>query len=178
MTRARPRTTSCRSRNAPRQTCAKTHSYPSNTLLGLPTELPIIVYQFALQDVVDSIVHESSSERHGFRYQSTPCLGGLALPLINRTMRKESLDVYGPMVKARQQQLWDNYTGLQNMALQLPVRERFRDLNDEFDAYLRWRAVGRLLRVVNCMYINECYVRGYYGELHEEARVSEWRARV
>lgn len=156
----------------------ETQSYPKNTLLGLPTELRLIIYRFALQDVVDTIISEAVSERRTTSPRFMPCLGGLALPLINRTIRKESLDAYGPLVKQNLKTLWQHYICLQKESARLPALEQNRAVPAEVDAYLRWRAVGRLQRVINCMYINECYVRGYYGELYAEARASEWSARV
>lgn len=156
-----------------------TQSYPSNTLMGLPTELRMLIYQSALQDVVASVVDNSTSaDRHPTIRHSIPRLGGLALPMVSRTIRKESLDVYGPLIKAHHGSLWEHYIGLQDAAWQLPAPERYQDLDAEYHAYLRWRAVGCLLRAVNCMWVNECYVRGYYGELHAEGRMAEWRARV
>lgn len=193
---------------------ARTHSYPRNTLMGLPTELRLIIYKFALQDVVDSIVADAiAGERrlerrlssyifalqpvtdtsvHGrlappsiplrrrsiMPSQQPPRLGGLALPLATRTLRKESLDVYGPLLKAHQDRLWNYYISLQNGAEQVSLDEHESLLDAEVDAYLQWRAIGCLQRVVNCMYVNECYVRGYHRELHTQARMSEWLARV
>jgi hypothetical protein len=157
---------------------AETHFYPKNTLMGLPTELRLIIYRFALQDVVDTIVSEVVFERRTTIPRFMTCLGGLALPLINRTIRKESLDAYGPLVKQHLRTLWQHYIRLQKESARLPALEQNRAVLAEVDAYLRWRAVGRLQRVINCMYINECYVRGYYGELYAEARASEWRERV
>lgn len=152
-------------RKRTRTKSAKTHSYPKNTLMGLPTELRLIIYRFALQDVVESIVSEAVYERHSISPKSMPCLGGLALPLINRTTRKESLDAYGPLVEQHLRTLWQHYICLHKESARIPALEQNRAVLAEVDAYLRWRAVGRLQRVVNCMYINECYVRGYYGEL-------------
>ena len=203
-----------RVRKHPTTKPAKTHFYPRNTLMGLPTELRLIIYKFALQDVVDSIVDDSiAGERrlerrlssymfalqevtdtsvHGrvspslialrrstFRpSQHPPRLGGMALPVTTRTLRKESLDVYGPLLKTHQNRLWEHYISLQNGAENDSLAEQNRHLDAEVDAYLHWRAVGCLQRVVNCMYVNECYVRGYHRELHTEARMSEWLARV
>ena len=203
-----------RVRKHTRTKSAKTHSYPRNTLMGLPTELRLLIYKLALQDVIDSIVDnaiagERRLERRLSSYmfalqqvsdpsvqgrlspssiplrrssimpsQQPPRLGGLAFPLTTRTLRKESLDVYGPLLKAHQSRLWDYYIGLQNGAEQVSLDEHESLLNAEVNAYLQWRAVGCLLRVVNCMYVNECYVRGYHRELHTEARMSEWFARV
>lgn len=197
-----------------RSKSAKTHSYPRNTLMGLPTELRLLIYKFALQDVVDSIVKDSvAGERrlerrlssyifalqpvtdtsvHGrpsppaiplrrssiMPSQQPPRLGGLALPLTTRTLRKEILDVYGPLLKAHRHRLWEYYIGLQNGAEHVSLDEHESLLDAEVDAYLQWRAIGCLQRVVNCMYVNECYVRGYHGQLHTEARMSEWLARV
>lgn len=157
---------------------AKTHTYPRNSLMGLPTELRLIIYQFALQDVVESIVSEAVSERRTAIPKFMPCLGGLALPFTNHTIRKESLDAYGPLVKQHLKTLWQHYVCLQKESARLPALEQNRAVLAEVDAYLRWRAVGRLQRVITCMYINECYMRGYYGEFYAEARTSEWRARV
>lgn len=157
------------------QSRTETHSYPRNTLMCLPTELRMLIYQFALQDVVDDSV---AIDRCPAVRQSLPRLGGLALPMISRTIRKESLDVYGPLIKAHHESLWEHYIGLQDAAWQLPAPERYQDLDAEYDAYLHWRAMGCLQRVVNCMWVNDCYVRGYYGELHAEGRMAEWRARV
>jgi hypothetical protein len=110
--------------------------------------------------------------------QQPPRLGGLALPLTTRTLRKESLDVYGPLLKAHRHRLWEYYIGLQNGAEHVSLDEHESLLDAEVDAYLQWRTIGCLQRVVNCMYVNECYVRGYHRELHTEARMSEWLARV
>lgn len=184
---------------------ANTQSHARTTLMGLPIELRLIIYQFALQDVVDSIIQESiCKERRltSYRFalqdvtdssvharpspssiplrrsfirasQYPPRLGGLALPMISRTIRKESLDVYGPMLKAHQQSLWDHYIGLQKIAEQVSLAKQNLLLDAEVSAYLHWRTIGCLQRVINCMYVNDCDVRGYHGELHTEARVSE-----
>lgn len=165
-------------RKRTRTKSTKTHSYPRNTLMGLPTELRLIIYQFTLQDAVDSIASEAVSERYTTNLESMPCLGGLALPLTNHTIRKESLDAYGPLVKQHLKTLWQHYICLQKESARIPALEQNRAVLAEVDVYLRWRVVGRLQRMINCMYINECYVRGYYGELYAEARAKEWRARV
>jgi hypothetical protein len=157
---------------------ANTLGHARNTLMGLPTELRLTIYQFALQDVVDSTVSQASWKPRAISYHSESYLGGLALPLINRTLRKESLDAYGPLVKKHRNNLWQHYIGLQEEAIRLPVLERLRDLNEEFDAYYRWRAVERLQRVVDCLYVDECFVCGYCGELHAGTRRLEWRARA
>jgi hypothetical protein len=157
---------------------ATTHSYPRNTLMGLPTELRLIIYKFALQDIVDTIVCDRGCKCLFIRYDSARRLGGMALPLTSRTMRKESVDVYGPLVKQHRDNQRQRYIDLRDEAIRLPAVERRGHVRAGADAYLRWRAVQCLQRVVNGMYINECYVRGYYGELHAEARMAEWRARV
>ena len=124
-------------RKRTRKQPAETPHYPENTLMGLPTELRALIYKFALQDVVDTIVREAPalsyhSTLDDFVDRSTdrrlssipPCrnslrpaprLGGLALPCTSRVLRKESLDVYGPLVKAHHERLWERYIGLQNM---------------------------------------------------------------
>lgn len=99
--------------------------------MGLPTELRLIIYQFALQDIIDSILYDPNFRRGVIRYEYAlrghfhrnqeahpPThlrLGGLALPLVNRTMRKESLDVYGPLVQKHKKILYDHFIGLQNL---------------------------------------------------------------
>lgn len=78
--------------------------------------------------------------------QQPPRLGGLALPLTTRTLRKESLDVYGPLLKAHQDRLWSYYISLQNGAEQVSLDEHESLLDAEVDAYLQWRAIGCLQR--------------------------------
>ncbi|KAM0711725.1 hypothetical protein Q7P35_001093 [Cladosporium inversicolor] len=115
-----------------------TQSPARNTLMGLPAELRMIIYQFALQDIVDSVVDDSiSADRHPAIRHSIPRLGGLALPVVSRTIRKESLDAYGPLIKAHHESLWEHYIGLQDMAWQLSLPGRYQDLDAEFGAYLR-----------------------------------------
>jgi hypothetical protein len=176
-----------------------TQGYARNTLMGLPTELRAIIYKFALQDIIDTIVNDSNSVERIITYEAalrgrpvrvnngrSPLrrrprrLGGLALPLTNRTIRKESLDVYGPLVKRHSYNLWRCYIDVLDMmpALDVSRDEMVRHMEALFEAGGRWHAVECLQRVINCMYIKECYVRGYYGELHTEARASEWRARA
>jgi len=167
--------------------------------MGLPTELRAIIYQFALQDIIDNIVNDSNFVDRIITYEAalrgrpvrvnngrSPLrrrprhLGGLALPLTNRTIREESLDVYGPLVKRHSYNLWRRYIDVLHMtpALDVSRDEMVRHVEALFEAGDRWHAVECLQRVINCMYIKECYVRGYYGGLHTEARMSEWRARV
>ncbi|GAB7330410.1 hypothetical protein MBLNU13_g02030t1 [Cladosporium sp. NU13] len=203
-----------RARKHTRTKSAKTHSYPKNSLMGLPTEPRLIIYKLVQQDVVDTIADDSIAgerrlERRLNSYmfalqnvtdpsvqgrlsppsiplrrssimpsQQPPRLGGLALPLTILALRKESLDVYGPLLKAHQQRFWDHYIGLQNAAKNDSLDGQESLLDAEVDAYLQWRAIGCLQSVTNCMYVNECYVRGYNEALHTEARMLEWLARV
>lgn len=113
-------------RKRTRTKSAKTHSYPSNTLMGLPTELRLIIYKFVLQDVVDSIAKEAVSDRYTINLKSMPCRGGLALPLTDHTIRKESLDAYGPLVKQHLKTLWQHYICLQKESARLPALEQNR----------------------------------------------------
>jgi hypothetical protein len=84
--------------------------YPRNTFIGLPVELRLIIYEFALQDNFDSIIPEPSSPsasseldilRSSAILQPLPFLGGLALNHTSQTIRKESLASFSPLLSAQ-----------------------------------------------------------------------------
>ena len=193
---------------------ADTPYYARNTLMGLPTELRIIIYQFVMQDVVDAILYRAPDsidfiERMEIvihracqdndltianetrspssvplgrcsvqSSQRVAPLGALALPHTTSQLRKESLDVYGPFLKVHHDRIWKHYIGLQDMARRASKHERRQLLDAEINAYSRWCTVALLQRRINCMYCNDCFIRGYFRELHTEDKSSEWHARI
>jgi hypothetical protein len=84
-----------------------TQIYARNTLMGLPSELRLMIYDFALQTNIDSIVCAplsplSMSVDEIMDSPATkrplPFLGGLALHHTNQTIRKESLHDFLPFL--------------------------------------------------------------------------------
>jgi hypothetical protein len=101
---------------APQVPDIRTHA--KNTFLGLPAELRLIVYEFALQDHIDSIYSmppspmsrpysEISKARE--ELQPPPFLGGVTLSHTNRLIRKESLYLFKSLLNAH------FYTAVDNM---------------------------------------------------------------
>jgi hypothetical protein len=139
---------------------AETPCYARNTLMGLPTELRLIIYDLVLQDVtVRQILRTCpapgtapTTVRSERSSQHSPLLGGLALPRVSRTVRQDSLDVYTRLLKTHEKSIWDMYIDLQNMAKQALVPEQSRLLDAEVDAFLHWCAAGDMLRRIECMY--------------------------
>ena len=141
---------------------AETPSYPTNTLMGLPTELRLMIYEFVLHDVVkkevvrayptpitDATVLGTEPKRPS---RHSPLLGSLALPHICRIVRQESLDVYTRLLKKHERSVWQLYTDLQNMAKTAPLSRQNRLLDEEVDTYFHWREIGYLRRRIEGMY--------------------------
>jgi hypothetical protein len=93
-----------------------TPSYPENTLMGLPTELRLMIYEFVLHDVVkkeviraypapitDATVLGTEPKRPS---RHSTLLGSLALPHICCIVRQESLDVYTRLLKKHERSVW------------------------------------------------------------------------
>jgi hypothetical protein len=139
-----------------------TPSYPENTLVGLPTELRLMIYEFVLHDVVkkeviraypapitDATVLGTEPKRPS---RHSTLLGSLALPHICCIVRQESLDVYTRLLKKHERSVWQLYTDLQNMAKTAPLSRQNRLLDEEVDAYFHWREIGDLRRRIERMY--------------------------
>jgi hypothetical protein len=82
-----------------------TQTNARNTLTDLPTELRLIIYKFALQDTVDSLVLTPPKTDAEFKtacaeLQPSPFPGVLALNHTSRFFREESLDTFSSLLDA------------------------------------------------------------------------------
>jgi hypothetical protein len=95
-----------------------TQIHPRNTLVGLPAELRLIIYEFALQDTIDSLVftppprtYEDYKKACG-ELTALPFLGALALNHTSRLIREESLDTFSSLLDAHYQAIKTRCTDL------------------------------------------------------------------
>jgi hypothetical protein len=106
--------------------------YARNTLMGLPAELRLIIYEFTLQDNINTIALTVPSELaplHNSVKKPTlwpPFRGGLALCQTNRTIRTEALFAYPPLMKSHHKmalEAWKHLTSETQRAIGHEDRE-------------------------------------------------------
>lgn len=134
------------------------HPYAENTFIGLPTELRLRIYRFALQDNIDSIlITESPHSRSTFittvlEFPLQPFLGGLALNHTNRAIRRESLDAFTPLWGAHQTAIRQHQDELEIARKQTPVLSE------------RWNAleVDQTYTLFHCLAVFKLEARSEY----------------
>jgi hypothetical protein len=107
---------------APQVPDIRTHT--KNTFLGLPAELRLIVYEFALQDHIDSIYSTPPSPmsrpcseivKAREELQPPPFLGGFALNHTSRLVRKETLYLFESLLHVHFNAAIDNIDDLRGV---------------------------------------------------------------
>lgn len=128
--------------------------YPRASLMGIPAELRLIIYGFAMQDNIDTITSTSSippwdaaSEIIQITKKPLPYLGGLVLNHANRVIRRESLAAFLPLLKAHESALWEHSEDLRKDAQAARRSQGWKKMNilKQANACSHWIAVNLLV---------------------------------